>query len=73
MKKDEFTATCAFCNKDINVEYIGFGALKQHAEKQKHRGFTSHLSKVEEEVDTHVKETEQKEQKSKQTLCMNFS
>ena len=55
VKKDEFTATCTLCNKDINVEYMGFEALKQHAEKQKYKGFASHLSKVEEEMDTHVK------------------
>lgn len=72
VKKDEFTATCTLCNKDINVEYMGFGALRQHAEKQKHKGFASHLSKVEEEMDTHVKETEQKEQKSKQKVMHEF-
>ena len=66
--KKEFKATCTLSNKDINVEYMGFGALKQHAEKQKHKGFASHLSKVEEEMDTHVKETEQKEQKSKKVM-----
>ena len=52
MKKDEFTATCTLCNKDINVKYIGFGALKQCAEKQKHKGFAYHLSNMEEETET---------------------
>ena len=33
-KKDEFTATCKLCKKDINVAYMGFGALKQHSEKR---------------------------------------
>ena len=58
--------------KTLNVEYMGFGALKQHAEKQKHKGFASYLSKVEEEMDTHVKETEQKQQKSKQKVMHEF-
>ena len=28
IKKDEHTATCTLCHKDINVEHMGFGALK---------------------------------------------
>ena len=35
-KKDEFTATCKLCKKDINVAYMGFGALKQHSEKKRY-------------------------------------
>ena len=33
IKKDEFTAGCKLCDKDINVVYMEFGALKQHSEK----------------------------------------
>ena len=32
------TQQLANCSKDINVEYMGFGTLKQHSEKHKHRG-----------------------------------
>ena len=28
-RMDEFTATCKLCNKDINVAYMGFGALSK--------------------------------------------
>ena len=38
MKKDNYTVICKLCSKDISFEYMGFGALKQHSEKQKHRG-----------------------------------
>ena len=38
MKKDDYTATCKLCCKDISTESMGFSALKQHSEKQKHRG-----------------------------------
>ena len=37
MKKDDYTTTCKLCCKDINTESMGFSALKQHSEKQKHR------------------------------------
>ena len=40
--KDEFTAMYELCNKEINVAYIGFGALKQHSEKGD-TGFTTQL------------------------------
>ena len=45
IKKDEHTATCTLCHKDINVEHMGFGALKQHVKKQIHKGFTSQFTK----------------------------
>ena len=45
IKKDEHTATCTLCHKDINVEQMGFGALKQHVKKQIHKGFTSQFTK----------------------------
>ena len=38
MKKDNYTATYKLCCKDISTESMGFSALKQHSEKQKHRG-----------------------------------
>ena len=38
MKEDDHTATCKLCCKDISTESIAFSALKQHSEKQKHRG-----------------------------------
>ena len=34
VKKDDYTATCKMCSKDVNVEYMGFGALKQHSENR---------------------------------------
>ena len=45
IKKDEHTATCTLCHKDINVEHMGSGALKQHVKKQIHKGFTSQFTK----------------------------
>ena len=45
IKKDEHTATCTLWHKDINVEHMGFGALKQHVKKQVHKGFTSQFTK----------------------------
>ena len=27
VKKDEFTATCKVCDKDINVVHMGFGTM----------------------------------------------
>ena len=45
-KKDDFTATYKLCKKDINVAYMGFGALKQHSEKKIHIGFTTHLEEA---------------------------
>ena len=45
IKKDEHRATCTLCHKDINVEHMGFGALKQHVKKQIHKGFTSQFTK----------------------------
>ena len=38
MKKDDYTVTCKICCKDISTESMIFSALKQHTEKQKHRG-----------------------------------
>ena len=35
-----------FVKKDINVAYMGFGALKQHSEKKIHIGFTTHLEEA---------------------------
>ena len=43
-QKDERTATWKLCKKDINVEFMGFAALKQHLEKLKHQGFLGYLS-----------------------------
>ena len=43
IKKDEHTATCTLCHKDINVEHMGFGALKLHVKS--HKGFTSQFTK----------------------------
>ena len=37
MKKGDYTATYKLCCKDIHIESMGFSALKQHSEKQKHR------------------------------------
>ena len=45
-RKDKFTETCKLCNKDINVAYMGFGALKQHSEKRRHMGFTTKLEEA---------------------------
>ena len=39
VQKDDYTAVCKLCNKDIYVEYNVFRALKQHSEKQKHKEF----------------------------------
>ena len=36
--KSDFIVTCRLCSTDINIQYRGFAALKQHSEKQKHRG-----------------------------------
>ena len=36
VKEDDYTATCKLHSKDISVEYIDLGALKQYFEKQKH-------------------------------------
>ena len=36
--KSDFIVTCRLCSTDINIQYMGFAALKQHSEKQKHRG-----------------------------------
>ena len=35
--KDDFTVTCKVCSADITVKHMGFTALRQHSEKQKHR------------------------------------
>ena len=40
MKKDDDTASCKLCSKDISTESMGFSAWKQHSEKQKHRALT---------------------------------
>ena len=32
VKKDDNTATCTLCQKDINIAYMGFGALNQHVD-----------------------------------------
>ena len=45
IKKDE-TATHYLCKKYINIESMGFAALKQHLEKLKHWGFSAHFSKT---------------------------
>ena len=37
MKKDDYTATCKLCCKDISTKSMGFSDLKQHSEKQQHR------------------------------------
>ena len=54
------------CQKDINIAYMGFGALNQHVEKQRHKGFAGHLSKSKTEektkTDVHVKEAKQTEE-----------
>ena len=42
MKKDQRTATCKICKKDINIESMGFAVLKQHLEKLKHQGLSAH-------------------------------
>ena len=85
IKKDDHTATCTLCRKDINVEYMGFGALDKHAEKQKHKGFSSHLkgttSHVEEtggsdsksKVDTVDKGQKSEEPRSQQNILEEFS
>ena len=60
VQKDDYTATSTLCKKDINVEYMGFGALNQHAEMQKHEGFLSHLK-----CTSHLEETGGSDSKSK--------
>ena len=42
-KKDELTATCKLCNKDITVAHMGFGALKQNSKKKVHVGLSADL------------------------------
>ena len=75
-KKDDNTATCILCQKDINIAYMGFGALNQHEEKQRHKGFAGHLSKSKTEektkTDVHVKEAKQTEEKSTQRVTQDF-
>ena len=79
-KKDEFTATCKLCKKDINVAYMGFGALMQHSEKKIHIGFTTHLEEAKQtgsvkKVTTEGHETvisQSGEQKGKQTVLQEF-
>ena len=44
VKKDYYTTACKLHLKDINVENMGFGALKQHSENWKHRGLASAAS-----------------------------
>ena len=55
---------------------MGFGALNQHVEKQRHKGFAGHLSnlKIEEKTktDVHVKEAKQTEEKSTQKVTQEF-
>ena len=65
IKKDEHTATCTLCHKDINVEHMGFGALKQHAKKQIHREFTSQFTKSRAAVTTESCRKETKEECTK--------
>ena len=74
VKKDENTATCTLCQKDINITYMGFGALNQHVEKQRHKGFAGHLSKskTEEKTTFHVKEAQQTEEKSAPKVIQDF-
>ena len=43
VKKDEFTASCKHCNKNINVAHMDLVALKQHSEKKIHIGFCAQL------------------------------
>ena len=38
--KDDFTVTCKVCSTDIIIQHMGFSALRQHSEKQKHRGLS---------------------------------
>lgn len=38
-KKDDFTALCKLCESDISVAHMGFGALKQHSQKERHKSF----------------------------------
>ena len=65
VKKDDITATYTLCQNDINITCIGFGALNQHVEKQRHKGFAGHLStsKTEEKTTFHMKEAQQTEEK----------
>ena len=76
VKKDEKTATCTLCQKDINIVHMGFGALNQHVEKQRHKGFAGHLSKSKTEektkTDVHMKEAKQIEEKSTQKVTREF-
>ena len=55
---------------------MGFGALNQHVEKQRHKGFAGHLSKSKTEektkTDVHVKEAKQTEEKSTQKVIQEF-
>ena len=55
---------------------MGFGALNQHVEKQRHKGFAGHLSKSKTEektkTDVHVKEAKQTEEKSTQKVRQDF-
>ena len=36
MQKDDYTATCTLCHKDINVEHMGLSVVKHHNEKKVH-------------------------------------
>ena len=55
---------------------MGFGALNQHVEKQRHKVFAGHLSKSKREektkTDVHVKEAKQTEEKSAQKVIPEF-
>ena len=46
-KKDEYTVSCRLCSTELKIEYMGFFALKQHSEKEKHRKLAGIASKPE--------------------------
>ena len=68
-QKDERTAICKLCKKYINIECMGFAALKQHSKKLKHWGFSSHLiqslmgHETEPKADTGIEKDTEKSQK----------
>ena len=54
MQKDDYTAKCKLYHKDINVEYMGFSAIKQQSEKKLYLELSSQLAKENVPVSSNV-------------------
>ena len=46
-KKDDYTVSCRLCCAELKIEYMGFFALEQHSENEKHRKLAGIASKPE--------------------------